>query len=89
MTNLFGQHVSPAVVERLLERPAELSGEIYVMFLDIRNFTAQARARQPAEVVEFLNRIFAFMIDAVDRHGGFHQQVPGRRVHGGVRCPPR
>jgi class 3 adenylate cyclase len=32
------------------------------MFLDIRNFTANARTRQPAEVVEFLNAAFAFMI---------------------------
>jgi adenylate cyclase len=78
--NLFGQHVSPAVVDRLLERPAELSGEtrqICVMFLDIRNFTAQARERRPAEVVEFLNQVFAFMIEAVDRHGGFINKFLG------------
>jgi adenylate cyclase len=78
--NLFGQHVSPAVVDRLLEQPAELSGEtrqICVMFLDIRNFTAQARDRRPAEVVEFLNQAFAFMIEAVDRHGGFINKFLG------------
>jgi len=80
VVNLFGQHVSPAVVDRLLERPAELSGEtrqICVMFLDIRNFTAQARERQPVEVVEFLNQVFAFMIEAVDRHGGFINKFLG------------
>src|SRR5262249_30169749 len=80
VTNLFGQHVSPAVVDRLLERPAEFSGEtreICVMFLDIRNFTAQARERRPDEVVLFLNQIFAFMIEAVDRHGGFINKFLG------------
>ena len=80
VTNLFGQHVSPAVVDRLLERPAEFAAEtrdICVMFLDIRDFTGQARQRPPSEVVEFLNRAFAFMIDAVDRHGGFINKFLG------------
>jgi adenylate cyclase len=80
VTNLFGQHVSPAVVERLLERPAEIAGEtheICVMFLDIRNFTAHARSRPPQEVVEFLNAAFAFMIEAIDRHGGFINKFLG------------
>jgi adenylate cyclase len=80
VTNLFGQHVSPAVVERLLDNPAEFSGEtreVCVMFLDIRNFTAQARERAPEEVVAFLNEVFAFMIEAVDRHQGFINKFLG------------
>lgn len=80
VTNLFGQHVSPAVVDRLLERPAEFGGDtrtICVMFLDIRDFTANSRDRPPAEVVEFLNGAFAFMIEAVDRHGGFINKFLG------------
>lgn len=80
VTNLFGQHVSPAVVERLLDSPAEFTGEtreVCVMFLDIRNFTAQARERAPEEVVEFLNGVFAFMIEAVDRHQGFINKFLG------------
>ena len=78
--NLFGQHVSPAVVERLLASPTELPGErreICVMFLDIRNFTAHARNRQPEEVVAFLNGAFAFMIESIDRHGGFINKFLG------------
>ncbi len=80
VTSLFGQHVSPAVVERLLGAPAELGGEtreICVMFLDIRDFTANARHRPPAEVVAFLNDAFAFMIEAVDRHGGLINKFLG------------
>jgi len=71
VTNLFGQHVSPAVVERVLSRPTELGGEtrsICVMFVDIRNFTQHARDHSPAEVVDYLNRAFAEMIEVVERH---------------------
>jgi len=78
--NLFGQHVSPSVVDRLLDSPAEFSGdirEICVMFLDIRNFTANARGRSPRAVVEFLNTNFAFMIEAIDQHGGFINKFLG------------
>jgi adenylate cyclase len=80
VTNLFGQHVSPAVVDRLLGSPAEFVGEIReicVMFLDIRNFTANARERRPEAVVAYLNAAFAFMIDAVDRQGGFINKFLG------------
>ena len=54
VTNLFGQHVSPRVVERLLAVDAAEFGEIRrvcVMFVDIRGFTEAARQRTPAEVV--------------------------------------
>ena len=80
VTNLLGQHVSPAVVERLLGSPPEFTGdirEICVMFLDIRNFTENARGRPPEAVVEFLNSNFAFMIEAIDRHGGFINKFLG------------
>jgi adenylate cyclase len=80
VTNLFGQHVSPAVVDRLLKASAEFTGDIRticVMFLDIRNFTANSRDRPPEEVVKFLNGAFAFMIEAVDRHGGFINKFLG------------
>ena len=80
LTNLFGQHVSAAVVERLLDRPADSAGElreICVMFLDIRDFTAYARTRPPQQVVDLLNRAFEFMIEAVDRHHGIINKFLG------------
>ena len=79
-TNLFGQHVSPAVVDRLLASPADFSGEmrkVCVMFLDIRNFTANARSKRPEQVVEFLNATFGFMIESIDRQGGFINKFLG------------
>jgi adenylate cyclase len=80
VTNLFGQHVSTSVVDRLLDSPSEFTGdirEICVMFLDMRNFTEYARCRPPEAVVEFLNSNFAFMIEAIDRHGGFINKFLG------------
>ena len=78
--NLFGQHVSPSVVDRLLDSAVETEGEarqVCVMFLDFRNFTAYARERTPEQVVDFLNRAFAFMIEAVDHHHGIINKFLG------------
>lgn len=47
------------------------------MFLDIRDFTAFARQRPPREVVDYLNRTFAFMIEAVERHHGIINKFLG------------
>jgi adenylate cyclase len=70
---VFGQHVSPEVVERLIEGKTEVKSEIRnvcVMFLDIRNFTAFSENKSPAEVVDYLNDVFEATIDAVvSRHG--------------------
>jgi adenylate cyclase len=73
VTNLFGQHVSPQVVDRLLATGASEASEmreVCVMFVDIRGFTAAARERSPAEVVARLEDAFAILVDIVDRHQG-------------------
>ncbi len=70
---VFGQHVSPEVVSRLVAEKAEPRTElrdVCVMFLDIRDFTAFAESRAPDEVVAYLNLLFDSTIDAVvTRHG--------------------
>jgi adenylate cyclase len=78
VTNLFGQHVSPVVVEQLLE--AELQSAkrtVCVMFLDIRGFTAMTRTRSADETVTLLNDFFAEMIEIVDRNNGFINKFLG------------
>ena len=78
VTNLFGQHVSPVVVEQLLD--AELASEkrtVCVMFLDIRGFTAMTRTRSADETVALLNDFFAEMIEIVDRNHGFINKFLG------------
>jgi adenylate cyclase len=78
VTNLFGQHVSPVVVEQLLG--ADVQSErrmICVLFLDIRGFTAMTRTRSADETVSLLNDFFAEMIEIVDRHNGFINKFLG------------
>lgn len=80
VTNLFGQHVSPAVVDRLLAQQADPPSEmrtVCVLFLDIRGFTAMTRVRAAGETVELLNAFFAGMIDVVDRHNGIINKFLG------------
>lgn len=80
ITNLFGQHVSPAVVERLLSEGADKSSNIRhvaVMFVDFRGFTAGARIRTPQEVVDRLDGAFAILVEILDRHGGIVNKFLG------------
>ncbi len=74
----FGQHVSPAVAAKLLETEAasELR-QVCVMFLDIRNFTSFSEKRGPEEVVQYLNSLFGFMIEAVNARNGIINKFLG------------
>ena len=80
VTNLFGQHVSPQVVERLMAEGAGTQSDIRrvaVMFVDFRSFTAGARTRSPQEVVDRLDGAFAVLVDILDRHGGIVNKFLG------------
>lgn len=80
VTNLFGQHVSTQVVERLLAEGTGASSEVRrvaVMFVDFRSFTAAAQARSPQEVVDRLDGAFAVLVDIVDRHDGIVNKFLG------------
>jgi len=80
VTNLFGQHVSPQVVDRLLAAGSTTSSDtrkVAVMFVDIRGFTAAARARTPQEVVDRLDAAFAVLVEIVDRNGGIVNKFLG------------
>ncbi len=78
--DVFGKHVSPEVVDQLLRRDVELGGEVRhvcVLFLDIRDFTARSARMKPEEVLTYLNRLFDFMIDSVNRHKGIVNKFLG------------
>ena len=80
VTNLFGQHVSPQVVDRLLAAGSTTSSDarqVAVMFVDIRGFTAAARARTPQEVVDRLDAAFTVLVEIVDRNGGIVNKFLG------------
>jgi adenylate cyclase len=80
ITNLFGQHVSPQVVERLLVEGTSTESDVRqvaVMFVDFRSFTAGARERSPQDVVERLDGAFAVLVEILDRHGGIVNKFLG------------
>ncbi len=80
ITNLFGQHVSPQVVEQLMAGGATSQSEmrrVAVMFVDFRSFTAAASTRSPREVVDRLDGAFAVLVDILDRHGGIVNKFLG------------
>ncbi len=80
VTNLFGQHVSPQVVERLLAEGTQTTSDtrrVAVMFVDFRSFTAEAKSRTPQQVVDRLDGAFAVLVDVLDRHGGIVNKFLG------------
>ena len=80
VANLFGQHVSPAVVDKLLAAgrdPPSETRAVTVMFVDIRGFTALAQARPAQATVDLLNEFFAAMVAIVDRNGGIVNKFLG------------
>ncbi len=80
VTSLFGQHVSPQVVERLLREGTSTESDVRqvaVMFVDFRSFTAGSRSRSPQDVVERLDGAFAVLVEILDRHGGIVNKFLG------------
>jgi adenylate cyclase len=73
ISRTFGEYVSPIVMKKLLTLKPDLHSEkreVCVMFLDIRDFTSFAEKRTPEEVVNYLESLFEFMIEIVNRHHG-------------------
>ncbi|XDD49109.1 adenylate/guanylate cyclase domain-containing protein [Leptospira sp. WS92.C1] len=80
VVGMFGQYVSPDVVDRLLEQKNESFSEfkhVCVMFLDIRNFTRFSEKRSPEEVIDYLNYIFSHLIDIVNINNGMINKFLG------------
>lgn len=80
IVGMFGQYVSPSVVDRLMSQKAETiseSREVCVMFLDIRNFTKFSEKKTPTEVITYLNTLFEDMIDIVNRNNGIINKFLG------------
>jgi len=78
--HLFGQHLSPVVVNQLLAQPAGDASElrdVCIMVLDIRNFTTYSEDRPADEVVQYLNTLWGFMVRTVNEHEGFLNKFLG------------
>ena len=78
--SLFNQQVSQQIVDELLTQAEELESKrkfVCVMFLDIRGFTSFAEKREPEEIIDYQNKVFGFMIDAIIKHHGIINQFLG------------
>jgi len=80
VTSLFGQHVSPQVVERLMAEGTSGASDlrkVAVMFVDFRGFTAAARSRTPQQVVDRLDGAFAVLVESLEARGGIVNKFLG------------
>jgi adenylate cyclase len=80
IVNAFGQQVSPAIVEELLEQGAEIASKrtfVCVLFMDIRGFSHLVEKMTPEEFVAYQNAVFGEAIAIVDRNHGVINQFLG------------
>lgn len=77
---LFSQQVSPEVAKELLSDSYKSGANklrACIMFLDIRNFTPFSETRDAAEINQYQNDVFGFMIDIISEHNGIINQFMG------------
>ena len=78
--DLFGRHVGREVALAAEREKPKLGGEerhVAVVFIDLVGSTQLVTSQPPAEVVQFLNRFFAIVVDEVDRHRGLVNKFEG------------
>lgn len=78
--SLFGQQISKKVAENLITNHKELTGvrkKVSIMFLDLRDFSPFVEKHQPEQVVKYLNTLFSFMIEIIEKKGGIINQFLG------------
>src|SRR3954469_16521488 len=88
----FGAFVDPGLAERVLEEGTELEGEegeVTVVFIDIRDFTAFAERASAREVVAELNRFYDYVVPLLVHHGGHANKFVGDGLLGVFGAPDR
>lgn len=79
---VFGQYVSPEVVEQILDDPEALKlggeeKELTVLFSDLAGFTAFSEQFAPSEVIGILSDYYARMTEQVFEHQGMLKEYVG------------
>ena len=85
ITEMFGKHVSPALVTRMLShddplKALDLSGKrakVTIFYSDIRGFTAMSENMTPEQIYGQLNEYFEEMCRIVFDHGGYVDKFIG------------
>ena len=80
LRDIFGRHVGREVAANAAVHEVELGGEtrvVSVLFVDLIGSTTLAAEREPAEVVELLNRFFGVVVEEVDRGHGLVNKFIG------------
>lgn len=90
ITGIFGQHVSPNVLEIILAEQGRLEPKAVtttVFFADLKGFTTMANQRSPQEVVHWLNQFTEVMSQPVLRRNGMVIDFIGDAVLAGFGLP--
>ncbi|MCL4747285.1 MAG: adenylate/guanylate cyclase domain-containing protein, partial [Burkholderiaceae bacterium] len=86
VAGLFGEYVSPALVERMMRDPCRYASqasenrELTIMFVDIRGFTRIAETMQPEALREYINTFLTAISEVVHRYGGTVDKYIGDAV---------
>ncbi len=92
ITEMFGQFVPAAVVDRLMGDQRVLAParqEATVLFLDIAGFTEMSENRAPEEVIAILNQVFDAAGECIGRHGGVVTNLQGDGLLAVFNVPAR
>lgn len=86
------QHLAPAVVRRIVERPdlVKLTGErreVTSLFTDIEGFTATMHRAGPEELITTLDQYFEGVAGIVIKHGGMIDKIIGDGVNALFNAP--
>jgi adenylate cyclase len=86
------QHLAPAVVRRIVERPdlVKLTGErreVTSLFTDVEGFTATVHRAGPEELVTTLDQYFEGVAGIVIEYGGMIDKIVGDGVHAIFNAP--
>ena len=75
---LFGQQVSGPIAQSLLnDNDLIKSGEVSIMFIDIRGYSRFAEQKSPAEIIKFQNNFFNPIINIINENNGIVNQILG------------
>jgi adenylate cyclase len=85
MAALFGQYVPPELVAKMALDPERVegessSGELTVLFADVRNFTRLAERLEPRELSSLMNELLTALTRVIHRNGGTIDKYMGDAI---------